>query len=239
MQSCNSARHVYVDARRGFCCALAFSALLLSGCAAISLHSTHAYGGPETLIDQAESALEKGRQEHAIALLNQAARENPTSTAPWLRIANIWFDEGNYASTILAANEVLARDPGNHEAKSLLVVSGLRVAASAVHGLVPRGPVNPGARQEAENLTKSLRLALGEPVLVPADEQKRTAPRSRRRIAPSLHLAGTGANVPATPAAAISGRQTMPVLPHASTVVQAAQGSLPPSPSADPFKALK
>jgi len=162
-----------------------FGVVLLGGCATTSTLGSDGQPSIEPLMTQADTEMGKGRRDQAIALLNQATKENPTNVAPWLKIANIWFDEGNYASSILAANEALARDANNQEAKSLLVVSGLRVAAKAVQGLVPHNPVNPNARQEAENLTKSLRQALGEKVLVPAESEKTAspAPRQRKKVA--------------------------------------------------------
>ncbi|WP_147375755.1 hypothetical protein [Noviherbaspirillum cavernae] len=135
---------------------------------------------------------------------------------PWLKIANIWFDAANYPSSILAANEVLQREPANQEAKSLLVVAGLRVAAGAVGGLRSPNAVNPSARLEAENLTNSLRNVLGEKALVPAvvPETKQPAPPVRSR--------------PLRAKASIA-----PVPNAAATNVNSSKGS------ADPFKSLK
>jgi tetratricopeptide (TPR) repeat protein len=190
---------------------------------------------------QADSELGKGRRDQAIALLNQAAKESPTNVAPWLKIANIWFDEGNYPSSILAANEVLARDASNQEAKSLLVVSGLRVAAKAVQGLVPHNPVNPNARQEAENLTKSLRLALGEKVLVPAEAEKPANPaqRQRKKAAVRGHVTAKAEAAPAaTPTTASAA--AAPAAPQESATRKVSMTIEPKaSASGDPFKSLK
>jgi hypothetical protein len=136
---------------------------------------------------------------------------------PWLKMANVWFEAGNYPSAILAANEVLHRDAGNQEAKSLLGVSGLRVAAGAVSGLRSPSSVNSSARVEAENLTNSLRTALGEMVLVPAAEggpATRNKPASNQR--PN---SGTSAS--------------------AGRAAKAAPKSSPDAGGGDPFKSLK
>ncbi|WP_164932011.1 tetratricopeptide repeat protein [Janthinobacterium sp. 17J80-10] len=234
----------------------AFSLSLLSGCATTA--SVGADGQPsiEPLMGQAESELAKGRRDQAIALLNQAAKESPTNVAPWLRMANIWFDDANYPSSILAANEALARDDSNQEAKSLLVVSGLRIAAKAVQGLVPHNPVNPNARQEAENLTKSLRLALGEKVLVPAESDKPAAqaPRARKKVTARMPAAGKADATPvavaapaaavapaATPAAASAPAPTVAAAPAAAPVAQKVSASVQSKAAgpADPFKSLK
>lgn len=166
--------------------------MAIVGCSATRPIAVDSPDTPETLLKIADGELEKGQRDKAIATLNQAAKEYPTSILPWLRLGNVWFETGNYPSAILAANEVLQRDPANQEAKSMLVVAGLRVAASAVAGLRPSAQVGTNARLEAENLTNSLREALGEKVLVPqpaiAAETKpsSSASRLKTRISKSL-----------------------------------------------------
>jgi hypothetical protein len=172
----------------------------------------------ESLTREADAELAKGQREKAIALLNQAAKENPTSMVPWLKMANLSFEAGNYPSSILAANEVLQRDAGNQEAKSLLVVSGLRVAAGAVTGLRSSSSVSSGARVEAENLTNSLRTVLGETVLVPAPAEPRlssASARTRPASQPRSHSAS------------------------ASKAARAAGPGSSEAGGADPFKSLK
>src|SRR4051794_7736398 len=105
---------------------------IMVGCAITNGGTAQGSDGIDVAIKEADVELSKGQREKAVALLTQSAKENPTSMTPWLKIANIWFDAANYPSSILAANEVLQRDPANQEAKSLLVVAGLRVAAGAV-----------------------------------------------------------------------------------------------------------
>lgn len=226
----------------------AFGMLLLSGCATTATVGADGQPSIEPLMSQAESELAKGRRDQAVALLNQAAKESPTNVAPWLKMANIWFDDANYPSSILAANEVLARDDSNQEAKSLLVVSGLRIAAKAVQGLVPHNPVNPNARQEAENLTKSLRLALGEKVLVPADPDKQAAPapRVRKKVAVRTPAAGKTDAAPAVTAAKSATTAAAPAAapapaPAAAPVAQKVSltATSKAGGSADPFKSLK
>ncbi len=231
MHASSAKSTIFAIRQRHYLAIAALGAALLSGCATTGTVGADGQPSIEPLMTQAESELGKGRRDQAIALLNQAAKESPTNVAPWLKIANIWFDEGNYPSSILAANEVLARDGDNQEAKSLLVVAGLRVAAKAVQGLVPHNPVNPNARQEAENLTKSLRLALGEKVLVPADADKPApAPRARKRAAvrsaPVAKETATPAAAPAALNVSVQPKVTVAAEPKVSV-------------SADPFKSLK
>ncbi|WP_151634790.1 tetratricopeptide repeat protein [Noviherbaspirillum aerium] len=209
-----------IGVRSGLACLLAASALL-GGCATQTTESPRAAASLETVTREAEAELAKGNKEHAVVLLTQGARSYPTSAVPWLKIANIWFDAGNYPSTILAANEALQRDASSQEAKSLLVVSGLRVAAGAVAGLRPTAGVGANARAEAENLTNSLRTAIGEKTLVPlpSTEVRVTPPAANRPKAK-----------PARPTAVPKESSGGPVVPNTRDAAAAPN---------DPFKSLK
>lgn len=202
---------------------------VIGGCATTSAPTeAEQRASLDTLLKQADGELAKGKSEQAIALLNQAAKENPTSMVPWLKMSNIWFNSGNYPSAILTSNEVLKRESENQEAKSILVVAGLRVAAGAITGLVQQNQVNFSARTEAENLTKALRTALGEKVLVPgagaenAPPPPAAPPPSHRRHA----AAPRRVSQPRAETAAASSASASP------TVSASSSGS-------DPFKSLK
>lgn len=196
----------YVVTRTGvrsrLACLLIASALL-GGCATQPAESSRATPTLDAFARDADAELAKGNRDQAVAVLTQSARSYPTSAAPWLKIANIWFDAANYPSAILAANEALQRDAASQEAKSLLVVGGLRVAAGAVAGLRPTPGVGSNVRSEAETLTNSLRAAIGETTLVPAlPSETRAAPvpkRSRARPVRPLvkrkEVTGSSANV--------------------------------------------
>lgn len=195
--------------------------LLVGGCATTGTGGEVSQNSVDARLKDADTELAAGQHDKAISVLNHAAKEHPTSAMPWLKMANIWFEKGNYPSAILAANEVLQRDAGNQEAKSLLVVAGLRVAAGAVTELRPTSSVNMATRVEAENLTNSLRSALGEKVLVPGAEVKTGKVASRPRVKTTL----------SRPAAA-----TAPVGTTATAAIKQVE---PSSGSTDPFKSLK
>jgi lipopolysaccharide biosynthesis regulator YciM len=205
------------------CLVALLSCVLFTGCATTNFENRQSEAELDVVIKQADDEVTKGRRDQAITLLNQAAKENPTSVAPWLKISTIWFEAGNYPSSILAANEVVQRDSSNQEAKSLLVVAGLRVAADAVKGLRSANSVNPNARAEAENLTQSLRVVLGEKVLVPgippeAKPHAKAKPQAKAKpVSHSKTRAVPTQTVDAPPA----------VAPASSEA------------SSDPFKALK
>lgn len=217
----------YVATRTGIRARLAcllIASTLLGGCVTQSAESSRATPTLDAFARDAEAELAKGNRDQAVALLTQGARSYPTSAAPWLKIANIWFDAANYPSAILAANEALQRDATSQEAKSLLVVGGLRVAAGAVAGLRPTPGVGTNVRSEAETLTNSLRAAIGESTLVPATPSetravpasKRSRARPVRPVVTSNESTGSNANV------------------NANTTSRGATGA-----SNDPFKSLK
>jgi tetratricopeptide (TPR) repeat protein len=197
----------------------------IAGCSTTSTNGdADARASLDTLIKQADNELVNGRSEQSIALLNQAAKENPTSMRPWLKMSNIWFNAGNYPSAILTANEVLKREAENQEAKSILVVAGLRVAAGAITGLMQQNPVNSSARVEAENLTKALRTALGEKVLVPANAADTAA-----APAPAAHHYRHAA----------AAKRTSPANNEAPVASASPSTNTSSSNGSDPFKSLK
>jgi tetratricopeptide (TPR) repeat protein len=192
--------------------------LLMAGCATQGVNQTQT---PELAVKAADAELANGQRDKAIAILMQNAKDNPTSALPWLKIANIWFDAANYPSSILAANEALQREPSNQEAKSLLVVGGVRIAANAVSGLRTSNAVNSSARYEAENLTSAIRNALGEKNLVAApgatDNKTANTTAHGRTLRNKKHAAAEA---------------------QTSGTTQASQASSG-SGSSDPFKSLK
>ncbi|MFN4065155.1 MAG: tetratricopeptide repeat protein [Parazoarcus communis] len=115
-----------------------------------------------------ERLLELGQREQALQVLSEGLELQPASKTPWLRIARIQFDGGNYGAAIVAADEVLTRDPADRTALSLRAVAGLRVATEAIVRLRGDSSFSGTAREDAVNLAKVLRETLGEDVLVPA-----------------------------------------------------------------------
>ncbi len=183
-------------------------------------------------IAQANTSAKSGEYDKALQLLDRAAKDSPASKDPWVRTAQIHFDQGKYGPAIVAAQEVLQRDPNDRTAKSILAVAGLRVSVKALGDLRSENGLSGTTRTEAQALTASLREALGESTLVPPiaaptkDESARAAPRT----APAARPATTGAKRPATSSAT----------PTPATVQEApaAAGSRVKS-SGNPFGALQ
>lgn len=135
------------------------------------------------LMHQAEAAAAAGDKEKARTALRAAAKVDPVSKAPWVKLSETYFASDDYGNAILAAQEVLQRDASDSVAASVLAVSGLRVSIQALGTLRQQNNIAAGTRSEAETLAKSLRELLGEPVLVPRPvvEEPPPPPPPRRR----------------------------------------------------------
>ncbi len=118
-------------------------------------------------LNDAEAAQKAGRNEQAIVILTRAANTYPTEKMPWLRLSQLHYETHNYGAAIVDANEVLARDADDTLAHSILAVSALRVANQALADLAQKNRIGGDPKNEAQELTKLLRTALGEDKLVP------------------------------------------------------------------------
>ncbi|QOW19660.1 hypothetical protein INQ41_00765 [Lysobacter ciconiae] len=176
------------------CRALAMAALIpvLGACSSMPAKP----GGYAAVLENAESAARAGRVESALVGFDEAAQADPTNKQPWVRIAQLQFDAGNYGRAIVAAEEVLQRDPADQVADSVLTVSGLRIASQSLQRLQGSGALaTETARIEAERLAATMRATMGETIL---DTGEPPAAKARSR-APSRR-AGTPPPKPATPA---------------------------------------
>ena len=122
----------------------------------------------ESVLTSADKAAAAGDNERALALLDAGAKAYPASPQPWLKKAQLYFKAANYPSAILAAEETIQRDPVNEEAKSIALVSSLRIAVKYVSDLRGLNDVKGEAKPDAEQLARRLRDTLNATVLVPA-----------------------------------------------------------------------
>src|SRR6476619_1167372 len=65
----------------------------------------------ENAVNEANASYKAGQTDKAVTLFKSAAGMSPTDKTPWLRMAQIKFDSGNYGEAIMDANEALQRDP--------------------------------------------------------------------------------------------------------------------------------
>ena len=145
-----------------------------------------------------------------VVLRSRLASEHPARKGPWARLATLHFDAGSYGRALVAADEVLQRDPADRTAKSVRAVSGLRVATESLAELRKDADLRGSAQADAQSPARTLREALGEDVLVPvaavqtgasaepAPEAARVKERPRKKVVrPARNDAGgqaSGAN---------------------------------------------
>lgn len=164
----------------------ALLAVMLAGCA-----NTQGKPSPEdeaknTLesgVAQANTAQAEGKTDEAVSVLKVVASRFPADKTPWLRIAQIRFDAGDYSDAIVNAQEALKRDPADKVANSIVTVSGLRLATKSLGDLRSQNALNGSVKTEAQDLTKILRESLGENTLVPAPAKPVAAVRPRGKAA--------------------------------------------------------
>ncbi len=185
----------------------------------------------------ADTVAKGGDQARALALYDQLTKMDPTREEPWSRIAQIQFQQSHYGQAIVAAQEALSRDQTDRDAKSVLAVSGLRVATESLGQLRQDSALAGDAKSDAQVLAHQLRETLGENTLFPeeAAEKKPVAKKRRyvrRPVAaaqkPAEKLADEGA---AAPAPAKSAEPAAPVQPAPQP---AKSGG-----ASDPFSALR
>ena len=138
---------------------------IISGCATSGENLSINDG--DQLLREAQQALRSGAKVRAQKLFEDATKSNPTDKKPWLNLAQMHFDEGNYAQAITAGQEVLARDARDQVARSIVLVSSLRVASKSLAEMRDFNQWTGDARVEAKRLASILRENLKEEVLVP------------------------------------------------------------------------
>ncbi|MGQ4660626.1 tetratricopeptide repeat protein [Lysobacter sp. F6437] len=154
---------------------------MLGACSTMASKDTGNYAA---LLGQAEAEVSAGRVESALVAFDQAAKADPTRKEPWVRSAQLQFDTGNYGRAIVAAEEVLQRDPDDKVADSVLTVAGLRIASESLQRLQGNGALaSDTARTEAERLAATMRATMGEGILDSGEEEAKPRPARRRSTA--------------------------------------------------------
>lgn len=193
-------------------------AVALGGCAvSTKFEDEAAKQAPSfsSLMLEATSHQQAGQGDKAVEVLRTTTRAFPVEKAPWVKMAQIRFDAGNYGEAIVNALEALQRDPKDVVANSLVAVSGLRLSTKALADLRTSNELSGNVRTEAQELAKVLRENVGEAMLVPSNAK--TGANSGQSVRPSK----------AVP------RSTKGVSPRNQPVANDASGT------ANPFGALK
>ena len=184
------------------------SALLLAACATPDQPAPSKPAAPTLaqVMSDADAAARAGQYERAMTLLKSGGGSYPADKAPWLQMAQMKFDRGQYGDAIGHALEALERDPDDKVANSIVAVSGLRLSGKALADLSRQNNLNGSLRSEAQELAKLLRASIGEDVLVPP---ARRAPAAGKRAASSSSSVGApaakGAAAPGSAADPFSG----------------------------------
>ena len=171
----------------------------VSGCASLAGNPT--VGSGDQLLQEAQEALRSGAKSRAQKLFEDASKTNPADKKPWVNLAQMHFDEGNYAQAITAGQEVLARDSKDQVARSIVLVSSLRVAAKSLAEMRELNQWTGDARAEAKKVASILRENLGEEVLVPDinannDEDERKAVKIKPKPKPKPRPKNTASPQP-------------------------------------------
>ena len=162
--------------------AAAFVAAALSACATTAKVPTP---NLNDMLSQAAQAAASGQKEKAVTGWKQAAAAYPTDKSPWASIAQTRYEAGQYGEAIIAAQEVLVRDPNDKLANSIIATSGLRLATRALGDLSRQNNLSGSLRTESQELAKLLRDTLGETNLFSPTVAKQAAPEKEKvRVLP-------------------------------------------------------
>lgn len=165
--------------------------IAISGCGVHSKVKTPPPPSFDTAMAQAEAKVGAVGPDVAIAAFGEAAKIDPTRKEPWVRIAQLQFDRKNYAHAIVAAEEVLQRDPDDLVADGVNTVAGFRIANESLQRLQRSGALaSETARKEAAMLAATLRSTMGDSILAPEKPKRSSARRSalRSSVAPAAQV---------------------------------------------------
>jgi tetratricopeptide (TPR) repeat protein len=213
-------------------CATVLVCVAMVGCATQNANMQSSPEAFNKALADADAVAKSGDQARALALYDQLSKSDPTREEPWSRIAQIQFSQSHYGQAIVAAQEALSRDQTDRDAKSVLAVSGLRVATESLGQLRQDSALAGDAKADAQVLAHQLRETLGESALFPEEaEVKERVVKKRRIVRRPLAAAQRSAEKPAEGAAALA--RSTPT--HSTAPVQAAKSGG----ASDPFSALR
>ena len=147
-------------------CRSVLALAMLSGLAACETTAKKEAIPFDVSLANAEAQVSTAGADAAISAFEVAAKADPTRKEPWVRIAQLQFDQNRYARAIVAAEEVLQRDPDDLVADGVLTVAGFRIANESLQRLDGRGALaSETAQREAQTLVTTLRSTMGDAIL--------------------------------------------------------------------------
>lgn len=158
---------------------MALLAIAGSGCATMSERGAPDYAHS---MAAAESAVQGDDASVAIQAYHRAAQASPDQSLPWLEIAQLEAEAGDWPQAVAASREVLRRDPDDSVARDIYVRGSLQLAVDALQYL----PVNPAdidspAHEMAAELLERLVGTLGDEA-IPADARARLKAEVETRL---------------------------------------------------------
>ncbi len=166
--------------RTHYLSALLATSALLAGCA--EMEPAAKAPTPMAAIAEADLVFKAGRHEQAFNMLQTTAFAYPLDKAPWIRMAQLRFERGQYGEAINHAAHAIEIDPEDKLAHTILAVSGLRVSSKALTDLTEKHNISGDVRTEAQELAKLMRATLGEDVLVPLGSKAASKPVIRNPV---------------------------------------------------------
>lgn len=156
----------------------------LAACSATAPTAPAAVPKLTDMLAQASQAEKSGNKEQAVTLWKQAATAYPADKTPWGNVAKTRFDSGLYGDAIVAAQEVLIRDPNDKQAHSIIATSGIRLATTSVGHLSRLNGFSGTLRGDTQQLADTLRQSLGmgpdKDLFVPKEDKDRESGRPNR-----------------------------------------------------------
>lgn len=141
------------------------SIAILAGCASTAPSTASKPAPMASSLADADAAAKSGRPDQAYAILKGAAAASPSDKAPWLRMAQMRFEDKNYGEAIINGLAAIERDPDDMLAYSLVAVSGLRVSSKALGDLTQKNGFSGSVRSEAQDLANLLHTTLKQPIV--------------------------------------------------------------------------
>jgi tetratricopeptide (TPR) repeat protein len=141
------------------------SIAILAGCASTAPSTASKPVPMATALADADAVAQSGRPDQAYTILKGAAAANPSDKAPWLRMAQMRFEDKNYGEAIINGLAAIERDPDDMLAYSLVAVSGLRVSSKALGDLTQKNGFSGSVRNEAQDLANLLHTTLKQPIV--------------------------------------------------------------------------
>lgn len=123
-----------------------------------------------------------GNDRAAMELYRNAAAMAPARKEPWQHLARMNLASGRPSLALVAAEEVLHRDPADETASEVYIASSLEIARDAMQRLLASGATpGEGDLARAQRLVAQMGLVFGDEKLIREEITARRAQRATQR----------------------------------------------------------